>query len=261
MPKLSFVRVAGLSIALLLAACDQPPQTAEKKPVAVVNPQLPDFSQFTDVKEKKRAFFGFLQPLIKRANEQVGIERSLILSWQENGEVSDAQQQQFNQLLKKYRVTESDTEKQLQALNAKVNEIPPSLILAQAANESAWGTSRFARLGNNLFGQWCFSKGCGIVPSSRNSGANHEVAKFDSPYESVASYIRNLNSHPSYEELRQLRNQELDQQNHATGMNLAAGLLKYSERGEEYVKEIRAMIRHNKLAVFDSGQEAEKNQG
>jgi Bax protein len=141
---------------------------------------------------------------------------------------------------------------QIQQLKTKVNFIPAALILAQAANESAWGTSRFAREGNNFFGQWCFSKGCGIVPNSRNSGANHEVASFDSPLGSVKSYIRNLNSHPTYALLRTLRQQSIDDGQRVSGELLAQGLIGYSERGEEYVKEIQSMIRYNKLSRFDA---------
>lgn len=241
----------------------QAPQTVLTD-IEWVNPDLPDFAAYTDVKAKKRAFFSFLEPLISQANHAVLLERQQILNWQDNAQENP---QELARLLKKYRVSASDKTQQLNELAEKVQTIPPSLVMAQAANESAWGTSRFSRLGNNLFGQWCFTQGCGIVPSSRNSGASHEVAKFSSPAESVASYIRNLNSHPSYEPLRRLRTQELQQQGYSSGNTLAAGLLKYSERGEEYVKEIRAMIRHNQLSrldngeKFDAGQEAEKNQG
>ena len=95
----------------------------------------------------------------------------------------------------------------------RVDYVPPSLALTQAAIESGWGSSRFARQGNNLFGQWCFSSGCGMVPSLRESGKGHEVAKFDTVNLAVRSYILNLNSHESYTELREnradLRDKEL----------------------------------------------------
>ncbi|WP_420591427.1 glucosaminidase domain-containing protein [Bacterioplanoides sp.] len=260
MLKPSLIKITFLSLLLALSGCDKAPQT-ETKTQKDFNPQLPDFAALQDVKEKKRAFFGFLKPLIAQANEKVLIERNTIETLSKKAELDATEQETLNGLLKKYRVKATDKAQQFAELKQKVNVIPPSLVLAQAANESAWGTSRFAKQGNNLFGQWCFSKGCGLVPSSRNSGASHEVAKFDSPYRSVASYIRNLNSHPSYAELRQLRNQELSEKNYSTGMTLAAGLLKYSERGEEYVKEIRAMIRHNKLAEYDEPQVKEQPQG
>lgn len=256
MPTITSPRIIALFFVLLLSACDQQPETSSTdKPF--VNPQLPDFAAYTDVKMKKHKFFSFLQPLVTQANNKVLAERAKVLRWQKDG-IDNDEQSQLNALLKKYRVKAEPLAQQLEQLNQRINVIPPSLVLAQAANESAWGTSRFARKANNLFGQWCFSKGCGIVPASRNSGANHEVAAFDSPYESVASYIRNLNSHPSYATLRELRNQQLSEQNFATGNVIAGGLLKYSERGEEYVKEIRAMIRHNKLEALDGEAHAEQ---
>jgi Bax protein len=134
--------------------------------------------------------------------------------------------------------------------------IPPSLVLAQAANESAWGTSRFARRGNNLFGQWCFSQGCGLVPRGRVEGASHEVASFSSPYRSVRSYIQNLNRHPTYQLLRDIRLKARNRDDIASGPSLAAGLLGYSERGEDYVEEIRNMIRHNNLDYYDDDFQA-----
>ncbi|MCH2040363.1 MAG: glucosaminidase domain-containing protein [Saccharospirillaceae bacterium] len=260
MLKQSLIKMTLLSLLLASTACDNAPQS-ETKTTAHTNPQLPDFAAFQDVKEKKRAFFGFLKPLIAQANKDVLLERNTIEILSKKAELDETEQKTLKALLKKYRVKASDKAQQFTELSQKVHIIPPSLVLAQAANESAWGTSRFAKQGNNLFGQWCFSKGCGLVPTSRNSGASHEVAKFDSPYGSVVSYIRNLNSHPSYAELRQLRMQELNDKNNSTGMTLAAGLLKYSERGEEYVKEIRAMIRHNKLAEYDEPQDKEQPQG
>jgi Bax protein len=141
--------------------------------------------------------------------------------------------------------------------------VPASLAIAQAANESAWGTSRFAKLGNNFFGQWCFSKGCGIVPKSRDTNKNHEVADFRSPADSVESYMLNLNTHDAYKPLRKIRQSLREEDKAVTGVALSYGLGKYSERGDEYGKEIREMISFNKLAVLDkldlSKQEGEAN--
>jgi Bax protein len=192
--------------------------------------------------------------MIKKSNADVLAQREKLLNIQAHSSVLDSQQtKNLAALLKTYRVDNKlSTEQQIQALSVKINTIPAALVLAQAANESAWGTSRFAREGNNFFGQWCFSKGCGIVPNSRNSGANHEVASFESPFGSVKSYIRNLNSHPTYELLRTLRQQAIDNGQVVSGEVLAQGLIGYSERGEEYVKEIQSMIRYNKLSRFDT---------
>jgi Bax protein len=233
----------------LLTACDQSSdiaqQNSDAKPASNVS-----------VSEKKANFFAFLQPLIVKANAGVLLQREQLTDIQANvSELDDEQVEVLSTLLKTYRVdSKLSLEQQIQALDIKVNTIPAALVLAQAANESAWGTSRFAREGNNFFGQWCFSKGCGIVPNSRNSGAIHEVASFDNPFDSVKSYIRNLNSHPTYKLLRTLRQQAIDNGQAASGEILAQGLIGYSERGEEYVKEIQSMIRYNKLSRFDTAE-------
>jgi Bax protein len=133
----------------------------------------------------------------------------------------------------------------------RVDAIPASLALAQSANESAWGTSRFAKDGSNFFGQWCYDAGCGLVPSKRNAGASHEVAVFDSPEESVASYLLNLNTNRAYTELRSIRASLRARNKEISGEALAAGLRKYSERGDAYVKELRSMIRYDDLGQYD----------
>jgi Bax protein len=128
----------------------------------------------------------------------------------------------------------------------RVDIVPVPLALAQSANESNWGTSRFAQQGNNFFGLWCFVEGCGLVPARRDKGATHEVASFKSVEESVAYYILNLNTLMAYQPLRTIRRQHRDQGKTLTGSAMAAGLINYSERGEDYVQDIQTMIRINK---------------
>ncbi len=139
----------------------------------------------------------------------------------------------------------------------RVNVIPPSLALAQAANESGWGTSRFAREANNYFGQWCYETGCGLVPARRDKNKTHEVAAFESPKESVGRYINNLNSNRAYQSLRDIRSRLIANNEPVTGYALAAGLNRYSERGADYVSELRAMIDYNKLSQFDTNPYSE----
>ena len=245
---LSFTRpiiLVSLASVLLSACCDKASNTElqKKEPAKTVN-----------VSEKKANFFAYLQPMIEKANNEVLSQRQELLSIQTDlPQLSQEQLETLAKLTKVYRVDSKISPKQqILLLTTKINTIPAALILAQAANESAWGTSRFAKEGNNFFGQWCFSKGCGIVPNSRNEGADHEVASFDSPLGSVRSYIRNLNSHPTYQSLRDLRALSLSQGKTPSGELLAQGLIGYSERGEEYVKEIQSMIRYNKLSRFDT---------
>lgn len=139
----------------------------------------------------------------------------------------------------------------MRRLLRRVDIVPPSLALAQAANESAWGTSRFAREGNNLFGQWCYTPGCGLVPMRRELGGRHEVKRFDWPYDSVASYVHNLNTHPAYRGFRQTRESLQDESQTLSGLALLDGLRSYSERGPEYLTAIRNIIVKNDLQSRD----------
>jgi len=243
-PFLFAATLAGLTI---LTGCDKSTDIAQQKDNTNAQPNI-------SVTEKKANFFAYLQPMIEQANKEVILQRQQLLALLTNIEsLSQSELDSLAALSKTYRVeSKLSPADQIEQLKTKINTIPAALVLAQAANESAWGTSRFAREGNNFFGQWCFSKGCGIVPNSRNSGANHEVASFDSPLGSVKSYIRNLNSHPAYQLLRTLRQQSLNDGQVVSGEVLAQGLIGYSERGEEYVKEIQSMIRFNKLSRFDA---------
>ncbi|NMT65201.1 glucosaminidase domain-containing protein [Marinobacter orientalis] len=213
---------------------------------------LPDFSTYRDTTEKKAAFFSFLYPRIVLANSRILIEREYLQSLASKDELNKTELNWLKNQAERLRVDEEPGSADMfRRLESRLDVIPPSLIMAQAANESAWGTSRFALRGNNLFGQWCFSKGCGLVPQSRVEGASHEVASFDSPYLSVRSYIQNLNRHPAYQKLRDVRLRARTNGNDASGTSLAAGLIDYSERGEEYVAEIRSMIRYNNLGYYD----------
>lgn len=252
-----FVRSVFVFILLAsLAGCDSEPKETTSP---VVNAPLPDFTEFSDVKEKKRAFFEFLLPLVHEANSRIMSERELIDKWRNGNKLTTAEQKKLERILIKYRVTTDDIGEQETLLLRRVYPLPPSIVLAQAANESAWGSSRFAREGNNLFGQWCFSIGCGIIPGERNHRSKHEVQVFETPFESVSSYMRNLNSHQQYQELRSIREQYLQENETINGLLLAEGLLGYSERGEEYVIEIKDMIRFNKLQQLDAdplGEEA-----
>ena len=216
---------------------------------------LPDFSHYTQVKEKKSAFFDYILPLVKHSNQLVIEDRKqLELLAAEVGELSFFQRRTLIELAEDYYVDRENRSdfQVIEQLRLRVDPVPPSLALAQAAIESAWGTSRFAVQGNNLFGQWCYKKGCGLVPLRRNSGTQHEVAKFDTVSESVGSYIRNINTHRAYQDLRVSRAQLRTERGSASGHQLAENLLEYSELREKYVHEVQAVIRINKLARYDA---------
>jgi len=207
---------------------------------------IPDLRNEKDVKTKKRRFFNALRPMVEVENQRIAAQRNLLLGLQQKDSLTADESAELAKLLKSYRLKPNkDGSTPWAALLKRVDTVPLELVLSQAANESAWGTSRFARKANNLFGQWCFTKGCGLVPSRRNAGSTHEVAAFNSPQLSVRSYLRNLNTGRVYKDLRTIRSQNRAQGKTATASELAEGLSKYSERGQAYVKEIKSMIKYN----------------
>ena len=220
---------------------------------------LPPFHEIEQVSVKKQRFFEYLTPVIRAENERIREQRARLLEISEAvdaGESPGWMARRFlDRLAREYRVdAESlDTSELIDALVERVDVIPRSLVLVQAAKESGWGSSRFARRANNLFGQWCFDPGCGVVPSNRPEGRIHEVQSFDTVRDAVASYVRNLNTHRSYEPLREVRAELRAADQPLRGTELARGLGRYSERGDAYVREVQSMIRQNELEGGSAG--------
>ncbi|MDG6773044.1 glucosaminidase domain-containing protein [Thiomicrorhabdus sp. ZW0627] len=211
----------------------------------------PDFANIKDVKLKKQLFFEYLTPYIQQANEAILKERAFIQSLNFN-RLNKKQRKEVRLLMQKYRIEPQYLTQQTQeTLLKRIDIIPNSMALAQAANESSWGTSRFAIQANNYFGQWCFKKGCGLVPLRRPEGQYHEVKKFASPLESVQSYMLMLNNRPAFKTLRDLRQQARKANNSVNGILLAQGLESYSALKARYVEIISSMIRTNQLAPLD----------
>lgn len=219
---------------------------------------IPDFSSYTDVRKKKEDFFEFMLPMIRNANAAVLAERELVAELARkirNGEtLSKRERNRLSGLLKKYRIKAAGepTETTVDELLKRVDVVPASLILAQAANESAWGTSRFATQANNFFGIWCFEPGCGVTPRYRDDGLTHEVKKFASVQQGVSYYLQTINSNPAYRQLREIRARLREDQSRVLGVALAEGLARYSERGSAYVEELQAMIEYNKLQRYST---------
>ena len=220
---------------------------AKAQSIDVFQASIFDYSNVKNTAEKKQVFFDALRPIIISQNQQIKDQRQKILLAQQKNENQDWLQP----LAEKYNVSWSNDKPNWKQLLTHIDTIPTELVLAQAANESAWGLSRFAQRGNNLFGQWCFKKGCGIVPGQRDSGTSHEVRKFSSINDSVASYMHNLNSGRAYKDLRNLRANLRATSKSVSGHTLATGLTKYSSRGNAYVKEIQSMIKTNKQLMQD----------
>ena len=212
---------------------------------------LPDFTDYRDVHAKKLSFFGFLLPLVDEENERLLDLRTRLnyiyehVRWEH--EIDREDKIWLHDVIEEFKISETDvhTEKFWEIALLRVDAVPDHLVLAQAANESAWGTSRFAREGNNLFGQWCFRQGCGLVPADRPADATYEVARFNSVSHSIGSYMHNLNTGRTYQELREIRSSARRKGREPDANAMAGGLTSYSERGEDYVIELRSMIRHN----------------
>lgn len=216
----------------------------------VLDPPPPDFKAIRDTAARKEAFFNFMLPLVEQENQRLlDLREQLqaIANRAASHKLSHRERTQLAEWAQRYAVEEGPIEVMLDRLDRRINTIPTALALAQAASESAWGTSRFAREGNNYFGQWCFKEGCGLVPRNRRDGAFHEVTRFDSPRTSVAAYLHNINTHSAYHGLRLLRQQKTAAGEQISGYELAGKLTSYSERGAPYISELRSIIRVNAL--------------
>ena len=212
-------------------------------------------SQKIPVPIKKQVFFRLMAPLVLMANEKVLDARQLATE-------KSLTDQQLITLAVQYKVI-PDTitsleERQRQELLARVDILPPSLVLAQAAEESGWASSRFTIEGNAFFGQWDFS-GKGMIPEKqRKELGNYGLARFDSPLASVEGYMFNINTHTAYQKLRTLRAKLRANGKLLTGIKLAGTLDKYSERGQAYIEGLKKMIRFNKLEPVDEAYLSDK---
>jgi Bax protein len=217
----------------------------------VVSAELPDFSKIKNTRQKKTAFFHFLYPIVEKENKRILEQRAFVaLQYQHfklKAKLSDQTKEILSSYFIQYRCQRSNLSDSLtyKELLNHMDIIPIDLVLVQAALESSWGSSYFARAGNNIFGQWCFTPGCGLIPRSRAKGKTHEVAKFDSLSESIRSYMLFLNSHPFFNLLRVEREKARISHQEPDGYSMAKGLTAYSARGKAYVREIQAMLRSN----------------
>jgi Bax protein len=214
---------------------------------------LPDFSAMKDVKQKKQTFFALIYPIVQQENAHILSLRESIEKLYEKGptELSATETNWLLDVGALYQLPFKEVDANLfDYLLRRVDFIPPSLALSQAAIESGWGTSRFSTSANNLFGAWCFEPGCGLVPSSREEGKDHEVASFDTINDSVRSYLHSLNTRQPYAEFRQVREEKRQNGEPLKGIELAIGLAEYSAEGEGYVTKLNKFIRQNKLQRF-----------
>ena len=209
-----------------------------------------------DVKLKKQIFFRAIGPLALRSNELIMQDREKLLDLLlKQDKLSAAERDWLNQLATNYGIDAAaypDKNELEEALLPRVDIIPPSLVLAQAAEESGWGTSRFAATGNALFGQWTWG-GDGIRPEQQRGGkGDYKIAAFAAPLQSVQSHAKNLNTHSAYLQFRIQRAQLRADDKPITGHVLAGALTSYSERGQDYVKTLRSIISYNQLDAADN---------
>lgn len=255
------VVLAGMVFGALLVSTREPPLPEVEPLLLPEEPvwpvEIPDFAAIAETAARKQAFFDFLRPVAEYHNQRLLALRQRVLKWQrlltQDVELSAAERKLMRQQAEYFLIDIEDRTdlEVVEILLRRVDVVPVSLVLAQAATESGWGSSRFAVAGNNLFGIWCYKPGCGIVPLRRGGSATHEVAAFPSPADSVSAYFRNINTHPAYREFRDLRQELRAADQPLSGLQLAEGLSRYSKRGQLYIEQIKGMIRGNQLERLD----------
>ena len=196
--------------------------------------------------KRKSLFIKIILPLVLEENNRIIIDRKKLFSILNKNKNSKDEIKWLNQKFKQYGVLNKD----LATLKVRMDIIPVSLAIAQAAKETGWGTSRFAIEGNALFGQWTWS-GEGIKPAGADTNATYKVMKFNVLKASVRAYQRNLNTHSSYKKFRFVRAQLRDDNKKLDSLKLAEYLDNYAQTGTEYIKVLKQIIQQNQLKDFD----------
>ena len=220
----------------------------------VIFSSLPtDFMDIQPIIERKRLFINTLIPIIYSENLQILNDRKKILDWwrESDGEnfSRDFWPQWLFELSEKYGSSDSN----LGNLLMRVDIIPISLALAQSAIESGWGTSRYSREGNAVFGQYTFDESKGLKPKDRNENDEFFIKKFPNLSESVRSYLKNINTHLAYADFREERKKLRMSGENLSGYKLVNFLKDYSERRESYVKDVKEIMSSNNFQKYDKG--------
>ncbi len=214
-----------------------------------------DLPDLRSAQARKNLFVRVMLPLVLQANERVRHERARILKLNvRRDNLGQADMVWLRAMAEKYGVKGTDRRKLFEELKLRVDTVPASLALAQGAEESGWGTSRFALEGNAVFGQWTYKKGNGIVPFQRDEGKRHEIKAFSGLRSSIAAYLHNLNTHWAYAEFRTERAIAQKRDGAFRGAELIKTLHKYSQRGADYIRTIKTIMRVNGFAVFDGAR-------
>ena len=205
-----------------------------------------EMQSIENVKKRKNLFIQIVLPLIIEENTKIKLDRKKLFVILNKNNNSKLDIEWLKKKFKQYGVMKND----LSTLKIRMDEIPVSLAIAQAAKETGWGTSRFAQKGNALFGQWTWS-GDGIKPTAADSNSKHKVASFKVLKASVKAYLRNLNTHSSYKRFRKERAIQRDNNKKLNSLELVKYLDKYAETGIEYTKILSKIITQNSLIDFD----------
>ncbi len=205
-----------------------------------------DLDELQNTRLKKETFIKIVLPLIVAENEKIIADREKFKLVSSKKFTTDQEKQWLRQKLLEYKVKKGD----MKELKVRMDIIPTSIALAQAAKESGWGTSRFALEGNAIFGQWTWS-GNGIAPLDRESNKSHKILKFPILRASVKAYQNNLNTHKSYSKFRLKRVELRKKNNNISGLELTETLINYAQTGSEYIKIINQIIKQNRLSDFE----------
>ena len=215
------------------------------KPVEIG--KLPyELKEIQSVKKRKELFIQIVLPLILEENNKILLDRKKLFAILNKNNNSKSDNDWLNKKFKQYGVSNKD----IPTLKRRMDIIPPSMAIAQAAKETGWGTSRFALEGNALFGQWTYSDK-GIKPAAAEAGTTHKVMMFNVLKSSVRAYTRNLNTHKSYKKMRYLRAIQRDNEGKLNSKELVNHLDKYAETGKEYTIILKKIIEQNTLTDFD----------
>lgn len=206
--------------------------------------------------ERKSLFLLAILPLVLQANEDILADRARLLTLDATprAEWTDGDGVWFGQLAAAYKADTLEEPVRMDELIRRVDIVPTSLALAQAAAESGWGTSRFAIEANAIFGQWTTLESQGLRPSGADQGSNYYIRAFDAPGPSVAAYMRNLNTHDAYVSFRNRRQHMRNYLGDLAALGLANTLLPYSQQGQDYIDTIRTIIESNALTAYDQVQ-------
>ena len=208
-----------------------------------------EIKQIENTKKRKNLFIQIILPLIIKENNYIRSDRKKLFGILNKNQNTKAENAWLKSKFKQYGVVNKD----LSTLKIRMDEVPVSMAIAQAAKETGWGTSRFAQEGNALFGQWTWS-GEGIKPAGADDDSTHKVMKFNVLQASVKAYQRNLNTHSTYKNFRSARAALRDEGKKLSSLDLIMHLDKYAETGKEYVKILNQIIRQNDLEDFDDAK-------